>query len=162
MIRSFCQTCFQPFTIQTLPGRDNLALLHQTMDKDGFGPCPRLCGGKINLTNNEAIEKLMTSVKLRDPLNLTLTQYYQAANGLGCPDEIPKDADILQPLLKSAQVEGMVMDIAPGGLYIHEIHFDNGFVLHLTAGSKGAMVLKVTKSWPTKSQQKPSPELSTS
>lgn len=82
---------------------------------------------------------------MKEPLHITGLQLYQAVNGLGLPDEIPKDSIIVESLLKANKLTGVAVEEVNGRTYLHELKFENGVTLHLGAGQRGAQVLKLTK-----------------
>lgn len=142
IVQSLCNTCFQPFriVIQT----EEAALVKELLDSDGLAACPRLCGGKINLNRDPTIAKMSKDRRLRDSLQITGMELYQAVFGMGLPDEIPKSREAVEALLLAHRIKGVDIEVVDGRLYLHEIHL-GGVVLHLAAGARGAHVLKLTK-----------------
>lgn len=108
-------------------------------------PCPRLCGGSINLVLDPTIVAMSTDKRLRDPILLTGTELYQAVNGMGLPDEIPKDPIVVQSLLKSSAIAAVVVEEVNGKIYLHEMILDTGVTIHLGSGQRGAQIIKLTK-----------------
>lgn len=144
IVRSLCNTCLQRFELLLKPG--DAPLLRQIAQESGkFCPCPRLCGGMINLQHDPAIEQLQEGPRLRDPMTLTGAQLYQAVNGAGLPDEIPKDEAVIDSLLRANHIVKCALEHVGDRIYLHELHLSNGSVIHLAAGGRGAQVLKVTR-----------------
>lgn len=144
IIYSLCNTCLQPFNliIETV----DVHLVKQITDEDGTCcPCPRLCGGNINLVGDTVISDMGKSRMLRDPLTLTGQQLYQAVSGLGMPDEVPTTVDTVDSFLRGNPVVKTVLEEKNGAIYLHELHLQSGLVVHLASGLRGAQVLKITK-----------------
>jgi hypothetical protein len=144
VINSLCNTCLQPFELM-LEASD-LPLIKQISDPEGnLAPCPRLCGGFINLVGEPTLTVMAKDRRLKKPLRIGGKELYQAVNGLGLPDEIPSSSELIQALLKSETVKKAIIEDSNGRLYLHELHMSGGTIIHLTGGLKGAEVLKVTK-----------------
>ena len=142
IVKSGCSTCFQ--TYKLLIQVSDLDLVKQVSSDDGQrSACPRLCGGEINLTGEPILPP--EKFQLRDPIELTGRQLYQAINGLGLPDEVPKDVIVIDSILKTHKVVGADVEEFGGNFYLNELRLEGGLTLHLTAGSRGARVLKITK-----------------
>lgn len=142
IVKSLCNTCFQPF--QLLLQASDANLMKELMDNNGLADCPRLCGGKINLIGEPPLD-LEKNVRLKEPMHLTGKQVWVAVQGAGLPDEIPQDPTVVESLLKANQVVGVELERWGEKLFLHELHLENGVVVHLTGGVKGAQVLKLTK-----------------
>jgi hypothetical protein len=143
IIRSLCQSCLQPFTI-TVQGSD--AHLVRQLSEDGLtAACPRLCGGRINLVGDPVIAQMSVDRRLKEPLSLTVTELYRAVNGMGLPDEVPKSFTVIKALFKANPLKAVDLEEVDGKFYLHELHLDDGVVVHLAAGSRGAQILKITK-----------------
>lgn len=141
IIASLCNTCFQPFRINLQP--EDVHLVKQIADDEmTVCSCPRLCGGKINLVS---MQEITSSKLLKEPMSITGRELYQAVNGAGLPDEIPKDELIVEALLKSSEVVGVYMETHQNRVYLHELRLKNGATIHLSSGSRGASVVKITK-----------------
>lgn len=145
MVHALCQTCLQPYRLMI--AASEVSLIKQVAAEDGrTAPCPRQCGGSINLVGDPGIDALTENARLREAMTLTGTELYRAVNGAGLPDEIPTDGDTIRSHLLANRVGGLLLEIGEGGkYYLHELHLENGVILHLTAGLKGAEVLKITK-----------------
>ena len=142
IVRSLCNSCFQTYSL--LLQESDIALVKQIADENGQTcPCPRLCGGRINLVGTTAIDT--SNLRLRDPMNLTGKELYQAVNGAGLPDEIEKGMEIIESLLKAYTITGVSLEDVNGRVYLHELILSNGMTIHLSAGARGAQVLKITK-----------------
>ena len=142
IVRSLCNTCFQPYEL--LLEASDLDLIKQVADEQGHtAPCPRLCGGRINLVGETNIGAM--AGMLKQPLHISGKQLYQAVNGLGLPDELPQSKIGLESLLKANKVVDVVLEEWGGRFYLHELKLENGLVFHLASGAKGAQVLKVTQ-----------------
>jgi hypothetical protein len=154
IIRSVCNSCFSTFVITLMP--DDVSLVRQVVDEKGHSaPCPRLCGGRINMVGDPNIDQVSKLVQ-KDPTHITGKQLYQAINGAGLPDELPKDILTLVALLKAHKVEDVKMEEIHGRFYLHELTLENGVTLHLSGGPRGAQVLKVTKP-PRRTDARPTP-----
>lgn len=138
---TLCNSCLQPFQVTIRP--EDKALVESLPDKDGLAPCPRQCGGKISFDHE--IQDFAKDKRLRKPLHVTGKELYQAVHGMGLPDEVTDDPDIIEALFKANRIASVKMEQAMGRLFMHEILLDNGMVVHLSAGAKGAQVLKVTR-----------------
>jgi hypothetical protein len=142
MIKSLCNTCLQPYDINLQPG--DIHLIKQIADDSGLMcSCPRLCGGSINLS--ALPDGVIDESKLKDTMSITGSELYKAVQGAGLPDEIPKNPLIVEALLKANCITGVLMEEKSNRLYIHQLVLGNGVVIHMTSGSHGAMVLKLTK-----------------
>ena len=140
IVHSVCTTCFQPFNL--LIQASDVELVKQISTNEGRScPCPRLCGGEINLIGSPDLD----GVQLRDPIELTGLQLYQAAGGMGLPDEVPKDLTVIDSLFKSYRVVSVEVEEVGGSFYMHEIRLEGGVVVHLASGGRGARILKITK-----------------
>ncbi len=144
IVRSLCNTCFQPYEL--LIEASDVDLVKQVADESGLlCPCPRLCGGSINLAGEPSIEEMSKDRRLRDPLPLTGKQLYKAVLGAGLPDEIPSSPELVEGLLLSKRVVGVDIGGEDVTVYIRSIRLENGTVIHLSSGQFGAQVQKVTK-----------------
>jgi hypothetical protein len=143
---SVCNSCLQPFQVRL--DVSDPPLVKQMMDENGFCPCPRLCGGKINLVQGERFTDLAKDPRLRPEMTITAKELFRAINGMGLPDEVPKDLLTLDALLRSSTITLTVGEEVGKNIYLHELHLSNGVVIHLTAGQKGAQVMKIVKSLP--------------
>lgn len=144
IVRSLCNSCFQPF--QLLLQASDVDLVKQVADEEGRTClCPRLCGGRINLMGDPVIADMAKDQRLREPIDLTGKQLYQAINGMGLPDEVPKHVLTVEAMLKSNKVVGTVMEEVNNRIYLHELVLSNGITIHLAAGQRGAQVLRLTK-----------------
>jgi hypothetical protein len=143
MIMSVCNSCLQPFRIILEAGEGDL--LKQISIEDGGKTCkcPRLCGGRINLIGDATISAMAD--KLKEPLTLTGRQLYVAVHGLGLPDEIVKDLQVIRAVLLAHKVVSVDLEEVGDRMYLHELQLDNGMTIHLAAGARGAQILKVTK-----------------
>lgn len=142
IVKSLCTTCFQPYTLLVQPS--DLELVKQIAINEGRScPCPRLCGGEINLTGEPIIPE--GKLHLRDPVELTGRQLFQAVNGLGLPDEVPKDLTVIDSLLKAYKVLAADVQEFDGNFYLHNIQLEGGVTMHLTSGARGARILKITR-----------------
>jgi hypothetical protein len=144
ILNSLCNTCFQPF--QVLIEMSDVNLIRQIAVEDGkLAPCPRLCGGFINMQGDDTIEQMANDPRLKAPMQITGKELYKAVNGAGLPDEVPQSKETIEALLKANKVVGTKLEELNGKFYIHEVLLENGLTLHLAAGLRGAHVLKVTK-----------------
>lgn len=142
IIKSGCSTCFQ--TYKLLIQVSDIDLVKQVATNEGRScPCPRLCGGQINLVGEPLISPEV--FQLRDPIELTGLQLFQALGGLGLPDEIPKDVTVIDSILRTHKVIGADVQEFNGNFYLNELRLEDGIVVHLTSGSRGSRVLKITK-----------------
>jgi len=147
MVHSLCQSCLQSYRLMIVP--EEIQLIKQIADETGhLAPCPRLCGGTINLVGEPGIEKVIEGVRLREPLTITGTELYRAVNGAGLPDEVNVRVEVVCAFLESCKVVGVKTETNNGKVYLHELTLDNGVTLHLSAGIKGAEILKMTKGVP--------------
>lgn len=144
IIYSLCNTCMQP--LQILVETSDIELLKQISSDDGMmTKCPRLCGGTINLVGDATIEAMSKDPRLREPLSITGKELYQAVNGLGLPDEVPKSLDTVSAILRANKLKDFDLNEIAGKLYLHELRLEGGITLHLSSGPFGAQVLKMTK-----------------
>lgn len=146
IINSLCNTCLQPFTI--ILTADDARLVKQIADESGHtAPCPRMCGGHINLIGDPVISSMAEDPRLREPMTITGLELFQAVGGMGLPDEIPKDLTVIEALLKSNPIKTVSLEKneVNGKFYLHEMHLEGGIVFHLAAGARGAQILKITK-----------------
>lgn len=142
IIHSVCNSCLQPFTI-IVESRD-VHLIRQISEEEGqLCPCPKLCGGKINLVGQPALDVVRD--RLKQHIQLTGTELYKAVMGAGLPEEIPRSPEVVEAMLLAHKV--VKVNVSQEGItvFLNEIHLENGVVLHLTAGLRGAHVLKITK-----------------
>ncbi len=144
IISALCNTCLQPFQLMIEPGE--VALVKQIASEDGTTcPCPKLCGGAINLVGDPTISAMAADGRMREPSIISGKQLYQAVQGLGLPAEVPKSFEVVEAMFKANRVVKIDAETNNGRVYIHEIHFENGVVIHLASGIKGAQVLRMTK-----------------
>lgn len=144
IINSLCNTCLQPFTLIVEPGE--VYLVKEISDDTGTTcPCPRKCGGAINLIGDPVIGDMSKDPRLKDPMTISGTQLYKAVMGLGLPDEIPKSEILVDSLLRASPIVKTLTETDGKHVYLHEITLENGSTIHLGSGRKGAQVLKVTK-----------------
>jgi len=140
IVYSVCSTCFQPFNL--LIQASDVELVKQISTNEGRScPCPRLCGGEINLVGKPDLD----GVQLRDPIELTGLQLFQAAGGMGLPDEVPKDLTVIDSLFKAYRIVSADIEEVGGYFYMHEIRLEGGVTIHLASGARGARILKITK-----------------
>lgn len=143
IILSLCQSCFQKYEL--LIEASDLPLLKEISDQHGYTcPCPRLCGGTINLTGN-SISEIVEGKQLAEPIFLTGKELYKAVKGMGLPDEIRLDTKTAEFMLTSSSIKDADIEEYKGHYYLHELLLANGVVIHLAAGLKGAQILKITK-----------------
>lgn len=142
IVRSLCNTCFQPYELMLEVSE--LELIKQIADSQGHtATCPRLCGGRINLSGDPSIGAM--AGMLKQPLHLSGTQLYQAVNGMGLPDELPQTEIGIVSLLKANKVVDASVEEWGGRFFLNELHLEGGVVVHLASGTKGAQVLKITQ-----------------
>jgi hypothetical protein len=142
IVKSLCNSCFQTYVL-TFQVSD-VGLVKQISDEVGHTcPCPRLCGGSINLVGEFQIAEMTEKMRLRDPIRLTGMELFKAVKGLGLPDEIVTSDLTLNALFQSRKVTGLEIEKIDDKLYLHEIVLGNVRV-HLAAGQRGAQVLKIT------------------
>lgn len=143
MVQALCNTCFQVYEIRVEP--DDAHLLRKLVDESLLAECPRLCGGKINMRRNEQVSMLANDPRLKPPLPLTVNELFKAVNGAGLPDEVPTSTEVVEALLQLHKVTDVVTSKDSSKVYVHELHLENGAVIHLASGIRGALVLKITK-----------------
>lgn len=148
MILSLCQTCLQKYDI--LVENSDVDLIKELSDETGTTcPCPRQCGGTINLVGNGLVDSIRGK-QLKDSIHLTGKELYKAVHGAGLPDEFPSNDEIIRSLLLANKIESVDVEIENMNLgpkfYLHEIRLSNGVTIHLGAGRLGAEVLKITRS----------------
>jgi hypothetical protein len=143
IVNSLCNTCYQVYEIRSEP--EDTHLLKELMREDLTATCPRLCGGRINIVSSVSISALAQDPRLRPPLPISVRELFKAVKGAGLPDEIPKSYEFVEALFKSTPVKSVSLEQDGNRIYLHEVHFENGSVLHLSAGLRGAQVLKITK-----------------
>ena len=141
IITTLCNSCYTRFDIVVDPASGHLVA--QLADEDGLAPCPKLCGGKICLTGDVTVTGIAHEVK--EQFHLTAQELYRACHGAGLPDEVPKSGELIDSLLKAHRVRDALVEEHGERIYIHELRLENGSVIHLTAGGRGAQVLKVTR-----------------
>jgi len=141
ILLSLCNSCFQAYEI--ILGAGDMELMKSLTQGDSTAACPRGCGGRINMAPNDTI--LAMAGKFKEPLHLTGIELYQALGGMGLPDEVPKDPEVIAALLKANKVVAVSMETVGPRIYLHEITLENGMIIHLSSGARGASVLKVTK-----------------
>lgn len=95
-----------------------------------------------------AIAALSTDPRLKPPLPITAKELFKAVKGAGLPDEIPLNADVVRLQFKASAVDTIATQEHGQRVYLHEIHFADGNVMHLSSGLRGAEVLKITKKGP--------------
>ncbi len=143
IINSLCNSCLQPYTIVVQP--TDVHLMKMVADEKGHtAPCPRLCGGRINIIGDPIINEMASDRRLREPLTVSALELYQAIGGMGLPDEIPKDASVVKALLGQIAESADVEEVN-GKIYLHELKLKDGITIHLTSGQRGALILKITK-----------------
>lgn len=142
---TLCNSCMQPYQIHVKP--EEVSLIDQIVKdpKIRVCDCPRLCGGEILLEKDDTLHKMATDPRAKAPLHLTGTQLYQAVNGMGCPDEIPRDSSVLEALLRTYTITGVAVRDADGSVFLDRLVLSNGTSVHLISGGGGAQVLKITK-----------------
>ena len=144
IIQSLCNSCLQPFRLIIEP--KEVSLIKEISDDTGtLCPCPRSCGGMINLVGDPTIKEMGCDPRLKTPISISGTQLYQAVKGMGLPDEIPKSGILIDSLLRASPVCKTLTEEYGKDIFLHEITLENGTTIHLTSGCKGAQILKVTK-----------------
>lgn len=146
IVRSLCNTCLQRYEI--LIQASDVGLVKQVTDDGYTAPCPRLCGGRINMAGDSVIDALQSHAQLKDAISLTGLELYRAVNGAGLPDEVSTDPVVVESMLKANRITGVELEEINGRVYLHELRLENGVVVHLGAGSPGARVIKITKERP--------------
>jgi hypothetical protein len=143
IVRSVCNSCLESYLITLMPG--DMDLVKQIVDPTGrTAPCPRLCGGRINIVGEPTIADLHKKLK-KETIGLTGKQLYQAIHGAGLPDEIPKDLLVITSLLKAHKIVASEVELAYDRFYLHELTLENGVTLHFSGGPRGAQITKITK-----------------
>jgi hypothetical protein len=143
ILHTLCNSCLQPFRILVEPSE--IELVKQVTKEGSMCECPRKCGGLVSLAGGNVLSEMAKDPRLKEPMSLTGTQLFKAINGLGLPDEIPKNADVVKAFLKAHKVLDINVEEHAGKFYLHEIQLEGGITLHLSAGLKGAQLLKITK-----------------
>lgn len=144
IILSVCRTCLQPYEITV--SLKEIPLLKQITDERGETcPCPRLCGGDINILPDMDITQLLGATKLREKMPLTGTELYRAVKGLGLADEVPKSPELVHALLTGRKTVSVELETVGSQVFLHEIRLEGGVTLHLAAGARGSQVLKITR-----------------
>lgn len=144
IIYSLCNTCLQPY--QLLIESSDIGLIQQIMDETGNTcECPRKCGGRINLVGDPTIEAMSKDIRLKNPLSISGKELYQAVNGLGLPDEVPKSTDTVSAILRAEKINEVSIGEIQERIYLHEIKMTGGITIHLGSGPYGAQILKMTK-----------------
>lgn len=139
--RTVCNTCIHGFEVVVTP--EDSSLFESLVGATKTCKCPKLCGGSILLTNDYLLIDMYDKVDRKT--RITASELYKAVHGVGLPDEIVKDAIVVESLLKANLIDAVKTEERNGRVYIHEIALDNGVSLHLAAGSAGAVVFKITK-----------------
>lgn len=134
-IELMCNSCAQRFSVW-VKGEQDKNLINSITKEDGLITCPRLCGGQVTSMDVRA-------PGMKDAMSLTAQELFTAVQGAGLRDELEKNPYVIEALLK-AGIKSVDIETHQDKIYIHEIKV-NGSTIHLTAGIKGAMVLKVTK-----------------
>lgn len=142
ILRTACAGCLQTYELLIESG--DIPLVKQVADGT-TAPCPRLCGGRIPLLGDPALELVTQGLSLRSPMLLTGRELYLAVSGAGLPDEMPSDETTTLALLKTHKVIEADVEKVGKEVYLHELRLEGGICLHLSAGSRGARILKVTK-----------------
>ena len=149
IILSMCNSCMSRFEILVEPKQ--VHLIKAVSDKKGtVAKCPRLCGGMINLVGSPGLDSVWKSAKgkaFKAPLKITALELYQAIGGLGLPDEVANDPDVMKSMLLSSRIVGVDLEKESSNdtYYLHEIRLENGVTFHLGSGLRGASVIKMTK-----------------
>jgi hypothetical protein len=144
IVQSLCQTCFQPYELVYLP--PEIPLIKEISDEEGLTcPCPRLCGGRINVVPDSTITDMISGRRLAPVMILTGQGLFKAVQGAGLPDEIAKSPEAIDSLLKANQVVQTTVGEWNGKIYLHELYLSNGTIIHLSSGLVGAQVLKITR-----------------
>ena len=142
LIHSLCDKCYQSFKLVLEPA--DLELVKQVSDAQGFSaPCPKLCGGRINLVGNPSWGGIRFYAG--DAMTVTGKEFYKAVMGGGLPQELPKSAGEIESILKSGKITDMLMEVYNDQVYLHELEIDKETIIHLCSGAKGAQILKITK-----------------
>ena len=144
--RSICNGCLQVYEISS--ESTDTHLLKEIVQEDMMCVCPRLCGGRINILSSSAITMMATDPRLREPMHLSAKELFKAVKGGGLPEEIPKSAEVVELLFAASKVKEVKLQSLGTRIFMHEIHFENGQILHLSSGLRGAEVLKITKGAP--------------
>ena len=134
---SICNKCFQRY--QLIEKDEDQHLLLELREVKPRVTCPRCNHGHCNLVLVPELEKIKGPC-----LSLTIKQFYQATHGMGLPDEM-LPATELNHFLLNRELSDAVLEERNGKVYLHELAFKDGTVVHLSAGLFGAQVLKVTK-----------------
>jgi hypothetical protein len=132
--------CHQAFEIDLQASEAHL--LDEIVEADKTCSCPKNCGGRILMVDDDS------DTLPRYPIHVTTKELYQALHGAGLPDEIPNDLNVIAALLKANTVTNLSIENFNNRLYLHEIELSDGSTIHLAAGAKGALVMKITKRTP--------------
>lgn len=144
IIKSLCNSCLQPYELRV--DLSEVQLVKEITDDQGIScPCPRLCGGVINLVGDSVIEQMSGDRRLREPLIISGKELYRAVKGIGLPDEIPTKKEVVESLLRKSSIDSVDLEEFNGRIFLHEITLTDGAVIHLGSGLKGSQVLKITK-----------------
>jgi hypothetical protein len=140
ILNTHCDKCFQAFEIDL--NSTEVPMLQDLVDENKTVSCPRGCGGRVPMSDDE------NALRGRHPIHLSGLSLYQALHGAGLPDEIPCDINVLAALLKANTVINVSVEEHNKKIYLHEIDMSDGSTIHLAAGLKGALVMKITKKVP--------------
>jgi len=142
IIHSLCNSCYQRYELLIEPG--DVHLLKDILVEDVLAPCPRNCGGKINVASS-MIAGFADDPQLSSIIRLNAKELFKAVKGGGLPDEIPNSPEVVEALLLAHKVQKVSVQKIMNNIYLHELHLENGAVMHLASGARGAQVLKITK-----------------
>ena len=139
---SLCNTCFQGYEIQVYP--DTTHLLRDLIEEDGCCPCPKDCGGRVNLLDSPEIKALATDPRLVS-IQLDIKEFFRAVMGAGLPDEIPTSPEAVDALLRTHRVVKTEVHQVGKFIALSRLVLENGLSLHLASGHGTAIILKITK-----------------
>jgi hypothetical protein len=138
ILNTHCDKCLQYYELDL--STEEAPLLLDLVDANKTVSCPRNCGGRVPLSDDEG------ELRPRFPIHLTAKTLFQALHGAGLPEEIPNDMNVLAAMLKANTVTNISVEEYQNRIYLHEIELSDGSTIHLASGAKGAMVMKITKS----------------
>lgn len=147
-IGSVCNSCFQLYSLVIEP--EDTELLG-TFTEGQLAPCPRQCGGRINVTAVKELKVPKESRMYKEPIEITVKELHAAIFGNGLPDEIPRDPLVVESMLLSHRIKSVELrDSGPikgAAIYLDSVLLENGVRVHL-GGGMGARVVKLTKEAP--------------
>ena len=143
-----CDSCLQIIKLQGDQELINKLILHHVRWLKGW-PCVTCnCKGPMTRVDGETLEQLKqeSTQRLLSVITLNPEEFFRALCGLGLPDELGCEPEIVKSLLLSNKIVDVgIFPLGTKRTVLTQMYLDNGLCIHLASSPAGPVVFKVTR-----------------